>query len=86
MKSRPEPVDFYSVDWETLSEKRDWPGLAWTAAAVVIILIGFIGGMVFRTSMTGGPNNAEKLTPAAQNAHNDHPAPNIQTTDQYPGS
>ncbi len=45
-----------SVDWEKVTEKRDWSSTLWTAAAILIILAGFVGGMVFRTSIAGGPD------------------------------
>jgi len=45
-----------SVDWEKVTEKRDWSSTLWTAAAILLILAGFVGGMVFRTNITGGPD------------------------------
>ena len=77
MSDRPENKEFQSVDWENLSEKRDWSSTAWTAAAILIILLGFFGGMVFRTSLTGGPNIPEEQAPGLQNVHR---------ADQYTGS
>ena len=61
MTNRPEPGGFQSVDWDNLTEKRDWSGLGWTTAAVLVILLGFFGGMIFRTSLTGGPDDAREL-------------------------
>ena len=51
--------------------------MAWTTAAVLIILLGFFGGMVFRTSLTTDPNPAagtiqteNQVEPAVRNAQN----------------
>ena len=69
--------EFRSVDWDNLSEKRNWADTAWTAAAILIILIGFIGGMIFRTSLSAGPEVTEDPTQVEQSA---------RTSDQYTGS
>ena len=55
-RSEPQGDDraFQSVDWDDLSEKRDWAGAFWTTAAVLVILLGFVGGMALRTSLTDG--------------------------------
>lgn len=58
---------FQSVDWDLLSEKRDWSSVAWTVAAVLIILIGFCGGMVARTSLIDEPGGLEQTVPAVRN-------------------
>ena len=73
----PERDEFRSVDWEGLSEKRNWGDTVWTAAAILIILAGFVGGMMFRTSLTPGPEVTEDPTQVEQ------PAP---STDRYTGS
>ena len=83
MTQQPGSYEFRSVDWDDLSEKRDWSGTAWTAAAVLVILLGFFGGMVFRTSLTGGPDVTEEMVPSGQKPQN---APQIHTADQYTGS
>ncbi|MBU8871448.1 MAG: hypothetical protein KOO60_11340 [Gemmatimonadales bacterium] len=82
MTNHPVPEEFLSVDWNTLSEKKDWSGKAWTAAAVLVILLGFFGGMVFRTSLTGGPDVTEEMVPRDPNTQN---APKINVADQYTG-
>ena len=76
---------FQSVDWDDLSEKRNWADTLWTAAAVLVILFGFIGGMVFRTSITEGPGVTEDpatvespVQPPVQSAE--------QSTAHYTGS
>ena len=67
------------MDWEDLSEKRDWSGMGWTAAAVLVIVLSFFGGMVFRTNLTGGPDEAQELAPGTLIERN------IQTAGQNPG-
>ena len=78
MTRLPEPDEFRSVDWENLPEKRDWSATAWTVTAVLIILLSFFGGMVLRTSLTGGPGVTEEQVIDAQDARIS------QNADQHP--
>ena len=80
MTSHLGPEEFRSVDWDDISEKKDWSGKAWTAAAVLIIILGFFGGMVFRTSLTGGPDVTEEMVPRDPNSPD---APKIHVANQY---
>lgn len=74
MTKQRESGDFRSVDWDALSEKRDWSGVGWTTAAVLILLLAFFGGMMFRTSLTGGPDENQELTPGGPNGRPVHTA------------
>jgi hypothetical protein len=92
MTNQHESDGFRSVDWDNLSEKRDWSGVGWTTAAVLVILLGFFGGMVFRTSLTGGPDDAQEMIPGALDTRQIHTAEQVadqsaeQASETSPGS
>lgn len=69
MTRKADPRGCRSVDWEAVADKPDWAARLWTAAAIVLILLGFVGGMYLRTSLTGGPDYPETVDENGRPVH-----------------